>query len=139
MILGGLPIAIGIWAVLGNLNRLLPGTMGVALGRNPNGAVRDISARYGILLDAPVVLVALLASLALVAVLAVTGAITGWGLLFGSAIAMVAWPQLAEILVARRSPKSHHGGLEWAGIDAPLTDDDLRRVEAALRLDGVSA
>ena len=37
---------IGTWPWLGNLNRVLPGTMGVALGRNPNGAVRDIGDRY---------------------------------------------------------------------------------------------
>ena len=42
LLLGGFPIAIATWPFLGNLNRVLPGTMGVALGRNPNGAVRDI-------------------------------------------------------------------------------------------------
>ena len=48
IILGGLPIGIAIWPFLASLNRLLPGTMGVALGRNPNGAVRDIAGRYAV-------------------------------------------------------------------------------------------
>ena len=139
LILGGLPIAIGIWPFLGNLNRLLPGTMGVALGRNPNGAVRDISARYRVLLDVPLILVGLLATLAVASALAVAGSITGWALTYVGVVAMVAWPQAAEMVVARRTPKESGGGLEWAGIDTPFTDDDLRRVDAALRLEGVSA
>ena len=139
LILGGLPIAVGIWPFLDNLNRLLPGTMGVALGRNPNGAVRDVSSRYGILLEAPAILGGLLVTLVVLAGLAVTGTITGWALVYTAAIALVVWPQSAEILVARRSPKDIGGGLEWAGIDAPLTGEDLRRVDAALCLEEVSA
>src|SRR3546814_2260091 len=53
IVLGGFPIAIGVWPFLENLNRLLPGTMGVALGRNPNGAVHDIAAGYKVLTLVP--------------------------------------------------------------------------------------
>ena len=56
LILGGFPIAAGIWPFLDNLNRLLPGTMGIALGRNPNGAVRDIGSRYAVLNAVPLAL-----------------------------------------------------------------------------------
>src|SRR3546814_10977670 len=49
IVLGGFPIAIGVWPFLENLNRLLPGTKRVALGRNPHGAVHDIHPRYKVL------------------------------------------------------------------------------------------
>jgi branched-chain amino acid transport system permease protein len=139
LILGGLPIAIGIWPWLGNVNRLLPGTMGVAMGRNPNGAVRDISSRYGIVREVPFVLAGLLATVVVVAGLAVGGSIDGWTLTIGLAIAFVVWPQTAEIIVARRRPKAMGGDLEWAGVDRPFTADDLRAVNAALALEEVSA
>ena len=139
LILGGIPIAIGIWPFLANLNRLLPGTMGVALGRNPNGAVRDIASRFRILLEAPGLLVGLVATLVVVSALAIAGTITGWGLLYLSALAMVVWPQTAEILVARRIRTDVQAStLEWAGVDVPFTEDDLLRVNAALRLETVS-
>ena len=135
VILGGFPIAVGIWPFLDNLNRLLPGTMGVAMGRNPNGAVRDIAGRYGVLTQVPVALAGLVVSLVAAAALAITGAITGWALFFAGALTLVVWPQLAEIVVARRSPRQAAAALEWAGIDRPLTADELRSIDAALGLD----
>jgi branched-chain amino acid transport system permease protein len=135
VVLGGFPIATGIWPFLTNLNRVLPGTMGVALGRNPNGAVRDIAGRFRAVQDVPSALIGLLASLLLAAALALAGAITGWGLLLGAAGALVLWPLAAEIVVARRRPRNDLTSLEWAGIDAPLVDDELRRVDAALGID----
>lgn len=134
-VLGGFPIAAGVWPFLTNLNRVLPGTMGVALGRNPNGAVRDIASRYKILQEVPAALVGLVVSLAVAAALAVTGALTGWGLTFAGAVALVAWPQLAEIVVARRRPKEDGVPLEWAGLTEPLTPEQVRRVDAALGID----
>jgi len=138
VVLGGFPIAAGIWPILNDLNRLLPGTMGVALGRNPNGAVRDIAGRYGVLTQVPVVLTGLVASLALAAALAVSGTITGWGLFFATVLSLVFWPQAAEIVVARRSPGDVVEPLEWAGIDRPLTAVELRDIDAALGLDEVA-
>ncbi|MEO6318800.1 MAG: ABC transporter permease [Acidimicrobiales bacterium] len=135
IILGGLPIAIAVWPFLENLNRLLPGTMGIALGRNPNGAVRDIAERYAVLRSAPVALVGIVASVTIAAILAVTGSLTGWGLTFGLVIALVVWPQVAEQLVARRAPRQGTASLEWAGIDRPLGADELRDIDAALGLE----
>jgi len=135
VILGGFPIAAGIWPFLDNLNRLLPGTMGVALGRNPNGAVRDIASRYGVLTQVPVALAGLVVSVVVAAALAIAGAITGWALFFAGVLALVVWPQVAEVLVGRRSPRQAAAALEWAGIDRPLTADELRSLDAALGLD----
>jgi len=139
IILGGLPIAIGVWPFLANLNRLLPGTMGVALGRNPNGAVRDIATRYSIVREVPWALAGLLTTLVGLGGLAASGTITGWGLTYSGVLAMVAWPQAAELTVSRRNPKEVGTGLEWAGIDRALTDDELRTIDRALHLEEVPA
>jgi branched-chain amino acid transport system permease protein len=135
VILGGFPIAIATWPFLGNLNRVLPGTMGVALGRNPNGAVRDIGSRYEILGAVPFTVVGLAVSVVVVAALAIADVITGWGLLFGAAASLVVWPQVAEIVVRRRAPRPDRQDLEWAGIDRPLTDAELREINARLGLE----
>jgi branched-chain amino acid transport system permease protein len=134
VVLGGFPIAIGIWPFLENLNRLLPGTMGVALGRNPNGAMHDIARSYRVLGDAPLVLAALLATLLTASALALSGAITGWNLTVTVAIALVVSPAVAERVSAPQSA-SRATSLEWAGIDRELSVHELREIDAALGLD----
>ncbi|MEO7430160.1 MAG: ABC transporter permease, partial [Acidimicrobiales bacterium] len=130
VVLGGLPIASGIWPFIANLNRVLPGTMGVALGRNPNGAVRDITGRFGVLQRVPVALGALVVSLLVAAGLAISGALTGWGLTFAGLAALALWPQVAERLEARHLPREDRQPLEWAGVEEQLSDDALRRIDA---------
>jgi len=134
LLIGGFPILIATWPWLGNLNRVLPGTMGVALGRNPNGAVRDIGDRYAVLGQVPVALAGLVVSMAVVVALAVSEVITGWGLVFGSVAALVVWPQAAEAVVRRRAPSVRQ--LERAGIDWTLTTDEVREIDVALGLAG---
>ncbi len=141
VVLGGFPIAIAIWPFLESLNRLLPGTMGVALGRNPNGAMRDIAASYRSLVAVPVVLAGLVVVLATGAGLALAGVITGWNLTALVAGGLVVAPMLAERAgaaagIAARDDEELDVALEWAGIDAPLTGEQVRAVEAALGLDG---
>lgn len=132
-ILGGLPIAVAIWPVVGNLTRLLPGTMGIALGRNPNGAVRDITQRYRVLLEVPAALTAMVLALGLTTTLALAGAITGWALMYVGIVALGAGPLAAEVIVARRQPLNTP--LEWAGVDQPLSPELLRTIDAALGVD----
>jgi hypothetical protein len=139
IVLGGFPIAIGIWPFLTNLYRLLPGTMGIALGRNPNGAVQDIAVRYAVLARVPLALSGLLASLGATALLAVTGLISGWTLLIASAVALVVWPQVAEVVASRRERGPALPPLEWAGLSAPLSDAELHRIDRALRLEDVAS
>jgi hypothetical protein len=56
---------------------------------------------------------------------------------------MVVWPQAAEIVVARRSSQEvaaeKASSLEWAGIDRPLTDAELREIDSILGLEEVPA
>ncbi len=139
VVLGGFPIAAGIWPFLADLNRVLPGTMGVALGRNPNGAVRDIAARYGILRDVPATAWGLAASLLVAAALTVAGPLTGWGLVFATVVALVVWPGVADVVASRREPHDRETPLEWAGLREPLGDDELRQIDAALGIDSVSS
>ncbi|MGQ0832460.1 MAG: branched-chain amino acid ABC transporter permease [Microthrixaceae bacterium] len=135
-VLGGSPITAGIWPFLTNINRVLPGTMGVALGRNPNGAVRDIAEGYRVLAEAPFALVGLLASLVTASALAVGGVLTGWGLTFAVALSMVAWPAVATGAVARRRDRTGQARpLEWAGLEEPLSPDEVRALDAALGVD----
>lgn len=135
VIVGGFPIATGIWPFLGNLNRLLPGTMGVALGRNPNGAVRDITQRYRVLLDAPAVLVGLVVTLIGASSLALGGMLSGWGLTFVVAAALLIWPSMAELITASSNPSADTVALEWVGIEEPLTPELLRVIDARLGID----
>ena len=134
-VLGGFPIAAGVWPFLDQLNRVLPGAMGVALARNPNGAVRDIADRYRVLDAVPMAKVGLAATLAGAAALAVQGTLTGWGLLFATAGALVVWPGLADLIAARRGPGHDRMSPEWADFTTPLEDAELRRVDAALGID----
>lgn len=135
VILGGFPIATGIWPFLTNLNRLLPGAMGVALGRNPNGAVRDITARYRVLQDAPAVLVGLVVVLLGASSLTIAGVLSGWGLTFVAAAALVICPLLAELAAGSDGSGVRPMPLEWAGIDEPLTAEMVREVDGHLGID----
>lgn len=136
VMLGGFPIVIAVFPFMENLNRLLPGTMGIALGRNPNGAVHDIAAGYRILTVVPLALVGLVATLSGGAALALAGAITGWHLAIVLVAALVAWPAVATAL-APHATAGAEVPLEWAGLDGDLTAEQLRAVDRALGLDAV--
>jgi branched-chain amino acid transport system permease protein len=135
VILGGFPVAIGIWPVLANLNHVLPGTMGVALGRNPNGAVRDIAERYRVLAQEPAALAGLSATLVGASALAAAGPLSGWGFTYVTAAALVLWPGVADLIASHRRPAERSLALEWAGLAEPLTADQVRSIEAALGID----
>ncbi len=137
VLLGGFPIAIAIWPFLENLNRLLPGTMGVALGRNPNGAVQDIAASYRVLGDAPTALGGLMASVVVATGLLVLDAITGWSFTIALVVALVVWPAVARRIVTPdpEDVADEQISLEWAGLDRPLAPEQLAEIDHALGLD----
>jgi branched-chain amino acid transport system permease protein len=148
--LGGYPIAVGIWGWLSDLNRILPATMAIALARNPNGAVREITDRYRVLAEVPPALVGLVGTLAVTSALALSGAITGWGMFFLVLASLVVWPQIARTVLARREV----GGIdtsaegdgeaaaptlatapEWLGVTAPVTAADVEELDRALGIE----
>ena len=135
IMLGGFPIAIALVPFMENLNRVLPGTMGVALGRNPNGAVHDIAAGYRVLAEVPVALLGLAISLGGGAALALTDVITGWHFTIVVVLSLLVWPGVAS---ARARPVPSEGADEsWerAGLRSPLTGEQLRTVERTLGID----
>ncbi len=134
IVLGGFPIVIAIFPFMENLNRLLPGTMGIALGRNPNGAVRDVAAGYAVLAEAPVALVGLTVTLAGGASLALADTITGWQLTAVVVGGLLVWPGVATAMVSARTPGPNRS-LEWAGVDEPLTEAQLVTINEALGID----
>jgi branched-chain amino acid transport system permease protein len=143
--LGGYPIAAGIWPWLTNLNRLLPGTMGIALARNPNGAVGEFARSYRVLLGAPVVLAALVGVLTAAALATLAGTITGWTLTWTSVLALLAAPQIAGMQAPGTAlPDDEEATpdgagapvtLEWAGIDEPIDQEQLERIDRSLALE----
>jgi branched-chain amino acid transport system permease protein len=149
--LGGYPIAVGLWAWLADLNRVLPGLMGLALARNPNGAVREITERYRILADVPSTLIGLIATLVGATALALADTISGWALTYTVIGALVVWPQVATVVLRRRpagtadgpgstdSASTDSGPLERperAGLDAPLSDAEVALLDRRLGIGG---
>ncbi len=138
VVLGGFPIFIAALPFLENLYRLLPGTMGVALGRNPNGAVRDIAEGYRVLTDVPLALAGMVVTLGAGAALALADVLTGWHLAYVVLGSLLVWPAVATVL-ARGPDDGSEVPLEWAGLDGPLAEERLRAVDAALGIDTVAA
>jgi hypothetical protein len=126
---------IAVFPFMENLNRLLPGTMGIALGRNPNGAVRDLVEGFRVLTEVPLALVGLAATLVAASGLALSGTITGWHLVTVLVVALVFWPSLAQVRARDTPTGPEEVPLEWAGLEAPLTPAQLRAVDEALGID----
>jgi branched-chain amino acid transport system permease protein len=134
IMLGGFPIAVALVPFMENLNRVLPGLMGVGLGRNPNGAVHDIVSGYRVLLDAPLALVGVAVTLSGGAALALSNAITGWHFTIIVVLALLLGPGAARAMT-RSEASDDEVPWEWAGLDAPLSVEQLRTVEEALGID----
>lgn len=134
IMLGGFPIAIAIFPFMENLNRLLPGTMGIALGRNPNGAVHDIAAGYRILTVVPLALAGLVVTLGGGAGLALADVISGWHLTAVLLVGLVLWPAVAQGAAGGRTAPGEVP-LEWAGLERPLGEEQLRSIDDSLGID----
>jgi branched-chain amino acid transport system permease protein len=135
VMLGGFPIAVAIVPFMDNLNRVLPGTMGVALGRNPNGAVHDIATGYRVLAEVPLALVGLAVTLVGGAGLALSGAISGWHLTVVVGLGLLVWPGVATAMLRDAPSEGDDEQWEWAGLRRPLSDEQLRTIEGSLGID----
>ncbi len=77
VLIGGLPLIVDVAPWFENINRVLPGTMGITLGRNPNGIVASLRDSFAPLrLDLPV-LAATLGGVAAVVGLRLAEVVTG--------------------------------------------------------------
>jgi branched-chain amino acid transport system permease protein len=137
IILGGLPILEDTWAAASTIVLLLPGTMGITMGRNPNGAVGDMAKRFGVLKEVPQLLAVVVIGEVAVGLAAIAGLISGWPFAIALLLVLLPAARAAEVIVGRRQPQEQGLDLEWAGIDRPFTDDDLRLVDRGLGLEEV--
>jgi hypothetical protein len=110
--------------------------MGIGLGRNPDGVVRDVAARFESVRTKPAVLVGLAVALVALVGLAEAGAIGGWWFGLLCVFAIFATPGVATLIDARTSgrTRTHEVPLEWIGIDRPFSPADLRAIDAVLAL-----
>jgi branched-chain amino acid transport system permease protein len=146
IMLGGMPLMVEQWAWFENLSRVLPGTIGVALGRNPNGIVHDLREAFSPLVRAPLALLATL--LATVAVLGIRlgDMVDGWLFLLLLLGAVLLGPVLLRLRETSRrraesraddqaAPPSDDVPLEWLGIERPFTAADVAALDEGLGLE----
>lgn len=131
LVLFGIPLTVASLEWFANPARVLPGLMGIGLGKNPNGVVPDVASRFEPLLRSRVVMVVLGAVLAALVVAQQAELIANWPFAILCVVAIFAAPSIAELLTAQR--EEAEPPLEWLGVDRPYTDDDVRRLDEALR------
>jgi branched-chain amino acid transport system permease protein len=144
IMLGGLPLITDQWAWMGNFEKILPGTMGIALGRNPNGIAHDLREGFAPLWRSKLGTVVTVAATASVLGLRWTEAITGWAFTLGLAAAILVPGLVLRILDARKARAATVASeavvpddvaWEWVGIDRPFTPDDVAALDRALGLE----
>lgn len=137
-----LPLLVTFIPALTRWVPLLPGGTGIALGRNPNGAVHDIREGFDPLLKAPRVLAAMCVALAGVYALRLADVIDNWPFVILSAV-VVALSGLVASLVRPKAVEEAAGEskaeledvpLEWRGIDRPWTAADLDELDRQVGL-----
>jgi branched-chain amino acid transport system permease protein len=146
LLLGGLPVLVANYSWFQNISRVLPGTMGIALGRNPNGIIQELRQGFAPLRRSPlalgITLVGVAGALALrwaevvsgpgFALVLVAGALSGGlllrvGLLGGQARA-------AEPLLEGTGDDGEVP-LEWVGIERPFTPADVAVLDRELGIE----
>jgi branched-chain amino acid transport system permease protein len=123
----GIPIVAATFPILENLLLVLPGTLGITLGRNPDGVVRDLQNRLDPLRwhrAGQVIVAALLAALC---VAEWGGLINGW--VFGVGCVLVVFGTARVATYERAAPEP---SWEWAGIERPFTSADEETLDVTL-------
>jgi branched-chain amino acid transport system permease protein len=147
MVLYGIPLVTKTWgdldiplrslpglADIGALLALTPGLMGIGLGRNPNGVVRDLALRFEPVRSRRGIIIGLAVVLAVLVALAELDIVAGWSFGILAFVAIFATPTIATATQGRRARRPVEPALEWLGIDRPFTAADLRRIDAVLAL-----
>ena len=124
---------------------LFPGGAGIALGRNPNGAVHDFREGFEPLLKAPKVLGAMVVALVALYAVRMADLIDNWtfvGLIvFVVAVAGIASglakPKAVEEAAGESPEELADVPLEWRGIDRPWTEEDLEELDRQVGLSEV--
>ena len=156
VLIGGLPLLVDAAPWFENVNRVLPGTMGIALGRNPNGIAHSLRQGFCPLRRQPALLVGTLVGVAAVVALRLGDVLSGGVFALALGGELVAGGLAAQVIEARRNPaRPDLGGagapgdpggragpdlvsLEWAGIDRPFTEDEVATLDRVLGLEGTA-
>lgn len=125
---------------LESLVLVLPGLIGITLGMNPSGVVRDIGERFTPLARHRRVLIAMLLAQAGVYTLAVTDLISGWWWVLLAFVALAVSNRVAERLDEIEQPEPEtvketaDDGIpyELVGIERPWTAEDRDRLDELL-------
>ena len=140
-----MPLLFSDYSWMEDVNRVLPGTMGIALGRNPNGIVQDLREGFAPLGRAPLALGVTLASTGVVLGLRWADVVSGFpfaGLLIAAVLSgglllrLGALPS-SDVAPEELADEDSDVPLEWLGIDRPFHDDDVAALDRALGLEGV--
>lgn len=141
MLFGVLPFTSGFGPVFAKINSTFSGLAGIGLGRNPSGAVPVFARAVRPLRNDVVVLGSMGAAMAVVYALRLGDAFANWT--FAVLIGLVAVVAYVAAVVRARAESSGDAvvadlhDLDWAGITAPWTPQQLARVESGLDLDSV--
>jgi branched-chain amino acid transport system permease protein len=142
VLVGGLPLLVDAAPWFENVNRVLPGTLGIALGRNPNGIVHSLREGFAPLRRFPPVLVLTVAGVAAVVALRLGGVVAGWPFAVLLVLVPVAGGLGAQRLSARRDRSGEPAAarepevpLEWVGIDRPFRPEDVAALDRSLALE----
>jgi branched-chain amino acid transport system permease protein len=133
VVLGSIPVVAATFAGLAGLLSILPGTMGITLGRNPDGVIPDLRARLAPLRSSRAALGAVAAVEVVLASAWLAGALSGW---WAFVLGFLA-PFVAAGRIERAgSPRVEDplDGLELVGVDRPVTAEDLAGLDRALAL-----
>lgn len=141
VLIGGLPLIVEVAPWFENIYRVLPGTMGITLGRNPNGIVAAIREGFEPLRRDVAFLVATLAGVALVLALRFAEVVTGGPF----AAALLGVPLVLGLVAQFRANRADDARrrvrgdvevpLERVGIDRPFTPADVAELDRALGLE----
>jgi branched-chain amino acid transport system permease protein len=129
--LGSIPVLAKVAPRFTNLFAFLPATIGITLGRSPNGVATELSDRVAPLRRSPLAFGLVVAGVAALGVLAIAGAITGWVFTLGSiGVVLVGMgvTTAPSLLGAAAEP------VELLGIDRPFAAADVERIDEALSL-----
>jgi branched-subunit amino acid ABC-type transport system permease component len=133
------PTASGLTDFAAKATLVMPALIGVSLGRNPSGAVRDIVERYSALRDALPVVAGGIAVEAGAYLLTLGDKLSTWWFAVITIALAIILPAAGKAHSARRA---HRAGadavpLELIGIDRPFTDADRAAFDVALDIEEV--
>jgi branched-chain amino acid transport system permease protein len=136
---GLLPLVATLGQTAAKLSGMAPGLVGIGLGRNPSGAVQDMSEGLAPVRRDRVVLTGMLAVMGLWYALRLLGVIDNWPFVI---LLIVTFLGAAGLATFRARPtvvdlSDAEPELEWVGITVPWTRDRVAALDRALALDEV--